>query len=871
MTAEELSHYDGQNGRKAYVAYQGKIYDVTESDLWKEGKHEDLHFAGRDLSEAMSGAPHGEEVFKKFQIVGTLEEAQQSEEEKSVKEVSQKVLESTEDSMWERSKSWLREWYYKYHPHPMVVHFPIALHFFAGGVDLIFLYTLNPLYEIAIFYAFFVATIMGFVAMVPGILSWWINYGFSKARPFMVKLYVSLLTLLLGVIGVGIRIANSNVAFESSFESMLYHFSILVTVPTIVILAYYGGKISWPDRNKRKEENVTDDASAMHIPEEQHFAGMEGENSLPVAIERSLPSDMRPEEVLAYPPGYQKGTHSYGNPICIRNLKQDFSILISGPAGAGIQTVELSLLHGLRKLGFGVYSIKEYMSRVRGGSNTALVRFGHGDISAPCWKVDLVVALDGAGLEHVQERITEDTVILADISQEKDDSIHTIPASEIAGEVGHIKYANSVIAGAVFGLLGLDLQILIEGIPEKFSEEIREKNKQALEHGYAYVQDVEIKVQKPLIPHTVSQKKILNGTTACGFGFLAGGCDFVSSYPMSPSTGVLTFMAETSLRHTVLIEQAEDEIAALNMVIGAWYAGGRGLTTTSGGGFALMSEAMSLAGMTESPAVIYLAQRPGPATGLPTRTEQGDLQLALYAGHGEFPRILLAPGDVNECLDMAYLAFETADRFQVPVVLLSDQYLSEANTAMESVDLTAYPQVRYIDTTQKNYQRFELTDDGVSPRGIPGFGEGLVCCDSDEHDEQGQITEDYKIRELMVKKRQRKLREITQASVGAKIYASGSIALVGWGSTKGVIAEAIQMLGDERLYQIHYPWVYPLSDENLQPLRDTECVILVENNSNGQFASLLKLHGITPSHVLLQSNGFPFFSDQLAKRIKEVV
>ena len=183
---------------------------------------------------------------------------------------------------------------------------------------------------------------------------------------------------------------------------------------------------------------------------------------------------------------------------------------------------------------------------------------------------------------------------------------------------------------------------------------------------------------------------LINGSAASGFGFLAGGCNMITSYPMSPSTGVFNFMASMSKEFTLLVEQSEDDIAALNMVMGGWYGCARAMTSTSGGGFALMTEAMSLSGVSETPAVVYLAQRPGPATGLPTRTEQGDLNLAIHSGHGYFGRIILAPGDPQECIDYGYLAFELADRYKMPVIYLSDQYLADSISMIETIDFSAY-------------------------------------------------------------------------------------------------------------------------------------------------------------------------------------
>lgn len=345
----------------------------------------------------------------------------------------------------------------------------------------------------------------------------------------------------------------------------------------------------------------------------------------------------------------------------------------------------------------------------------------------------------------------------------------------------------------------------------------------------------------------------------------------ITSYPMSPSTGLLNFMASMSRDFTILVEQSEDEIASLNMVLGGWFGGARAMTSTSGGGFALMSEAVSLSGMSETPAVIYLAQRPGPATGLPTRTEQGDLNLAIHSGHGYFGRIVLAPGDLQECIDYGYLAFELADRYQMPVVYLSDQYLADSIGMIERVDFSSYEQRRYIHATDATYDRYRLCEGGITPRGVPGFGDGIIVATSDEHDERGQITESHHMRDKMVEKRKQKIALSVSESYAPKVSGKGSIAVIGWGSTKGVIEEVLKELDDNRLFHVHFAWVYPLNPEHLEVLKHTDANIIIENNVTGQFAELLKSHDVKIDHRILKADGFSFFADLLEEKLKNVL
>ncbi|MFP4331912.1 MAG: 2-oxoacid:acceptor oxidoreductase subunit alpha [Campylobacterales bacterium] len=861
MTEEELKKYDGKEGRKAYVAFKGKVYDVTSSSFWKKGEHEGLHVAGRDLSAQIAGAPHGDEVFKNFKVVGSLDKGSDIKNQEEMNQSSSVEL-----------KKKLQEWYVKYHPHPATVHFPIALHFFAGALDLLFLSTKNSSYETAVFYSFFIATLMGLVAMVPGILSWWVNYGFSKARPFVIKLYVSIATLIIGIIGIALRTQNPDVAYGGGLDSFIYHLSVLITVPAVAILAYYGGKITWPEGAKPKVSSKDD---KKHPKEDnQDIQKQTSTLSNPKLIESI--SQNTHKEGLFYPKSLPKSLQesSFEKKEAIG---VDFGILIGGPAGAGIKTVEDLLYEGFRNLGLNVFATIEYMSRVRGGSNSTYIRFSNSQIKAPKYKADLILGLNEAGLLHLQSRAKENTIIIVDASKEGADEeilkrARVLEAQKIAEDIGDKRYANTVFAGSVFGVLNLPLEPLEQVVSKKFYGKNEEENLKALKEGYerasAFAQEG---IKERFSFSKRAQKPVMSGTEACGFGVMAAGCDLVCSYPMSPSTGLLEFMASMSKTHTILVEQAEDEIAAINMIIGAWYAGARAIATTSGGGFALMCEGISLSGMSEVPSVIYLAMRPGPATGLPTRTEQGDLELAIYAGHGEFPKVILAPGDLNECLELSYLAMNLADFHQIPAVILIDQYLAESRMSMEGVNLDEFLEIKHITKSTKEYQRYALTKSGISPRAIPAWGEGLVVSGSDEHDERGQITESMKMRDSMVDKRKRKEAGLKEVALPPKVYGKGEIAVVGFGSTKEVISEVLGMLDDPRLYQIHYFFVYPLNEEALEPLKKAKKIVMVENNTNGQFARLLQREGVSVDELILKGDGMPFFVDELSEKLKGVI
>ncbi|MFH1753595.1 MAG: 2-oxoacid:acceptor oxidoreductase family protein, partial [Candidatus Omnitrophota bacterium] len=340
--------------------------------------------------------------------------------------------------------------------------------------------------------------------------------------------------------------------------------------------------------------------------------------------------------------------------------KKSISLLICGEAGQGIQTVEVMLTKIIKDEGFNVYATKEYMSRVRGGSNSAEIRISNEDVRAPVNFVDICVLLDKEALKHVEDRLSGSTIILAEksIKWDSEHKIIDLPFTQEAEVIGSNIYGNTIAVGVILGMMDLDDDKALESVKKGFyrkGEDIVENNLKAVLKGYEIARSLidsgQIQKERFALPERADmpEKEILcNGAEAIGMGAIAGGCNFISSYPMSPSTGVLTFLAQQASKFGIIAEQAEDEISAINMALGAWYAGARAIVTTSGGGFALMGEGVSLSGMMELPIIVHLAQRPGPATGLPTRTEQGDLELALYSGHGEFPRAIFAPGSVEE-------------------------------------------------------------------------------------------------------------------------------------------------------------------------------------------------------------------------------
>jgi 2-oxoglutarate ferredoxin oxidoreductase subunit alpha len=557
----------------------------------------------------------------------------------------------------------------------------------------------------------------------------------------------------------------------------------------------------------------------------------------------------------------------------------DISIVLAGEAGQGIQTIEQLLTKILKLAGFHLHATKEYMSRVRGGTNSTSIRVSSQPVQAPLQRIDLLVPLDDKVIDHLQWRLTEKTIIIGDREMAGDvPRLLHVPLRQMAKEIGSEMYANTMALGLILGLLGVDAQVMEKYLASRFAgkgEEVVANNLKAARLGYdrghSLRQSGEISFPE-IIRHDSSEEIMVNGTEAVALGAIAGGCQCITSYPMTPGTGVITFMAQHQHDFNLLVEQAEDEIAAINMALGAWYAGARAMVTTSGGGFALMTEGISLAGMLETPVVIHLAQRPGPATGLPTRTEQGDLELALYAGHGEFPRIILAPDSLQGAFAVSRKAFDLADRYQVPVIILTDQYLVDTYYNTAAFVLDPRETAHAVMGTAEDYQRYRLTPDGISPRGIPGRGQGLVGADSDEHNEAGHITEDLELRVKMVDKRLHKLVKIKEelAPAGLAGPEDCRTIVVSWGSTNPIVREALGRLGVKDVAQVAIQQAYPLPADLEQYLAKADKTIIVENNATSQMGRLIQREtGHLFHHAVLKYNGLPFTVEELVDDLQK--
>jgi 2-oxoglutarate ferredoxin oxidoreductase subunit alpha len=566
----------------------------------------------------------------------------------------------------------------------------------------------------------------------------------------------------------------------------------------------------------------------------------------------------------------------------------ELSIRIAGQAGQGMQTIGEVLCRMFKSAGFHIFAHQDNMSRIRGGNNYFQIRISSNPVSTLRNKAEIIVSLDKASISLHKKDLASNGIIIADKSKtgiiEDGSFILDVPLSRLAIEAaGKELFVNSVSCGVVSALTGVDFSFL-EGV---FKKVFSDKPAQVIADNIASAKKgFEFSAQKPeftafKIPRNKTQNNLLlTGTEAMALGAIRAGCKFYSAYPMSPSTGIMEQMARYSKQCNILVEQAEDEIAAINMIIGASFCGARSLAATSGGGFCLMVEGLSLAGMTETPIVVIVAQRPGPATGFPTRTEQADLDFILSAGHGEFCRVLYTPGTIEQAFYLTGKAFSISEKYQIPVLILSDQHLAECYQDIPALDQDKINLTRFIISKEesrkiKDYKRYALNESGISPRAIPSWTLDPVYADSDEHTEEGHITEDAGIRVKMVEKRLYKKMAALEQEVEdptAEYIKGSQVVLLGFGSTFGVLKE-IAGISRGKIGFVHLPQVWPFPKAQLtQVLKGAPKIITVENNAGAQLAKLLRREtGIQASGSILKFDGRPFNLDDLNARVKELI
>ena len=543
------------------------------------------------------------------------------------------------------------------------------------------------------------------------------------------------------------------------------------------------------------------------------------------------------------------------------------NILIGGEAGQGLVTVGYLLAKSLVRKGYSIVVTQSYQSRIRGGHNTFAIRVSVGEVIAPKESVDLLVALDADTVSLHRKDLSADGLIVLDSAFDVDgDTLLKVPFRELA----QARFSNIAALGVVGSLVGLDEALMATALDDFFGKkkpQIAEENRRALAAAVEWAaEQVTESFKLPTIANP-PECLMMNGNEAIALGALSAGLKFCAFYPMTPSTSIVLNLAAQARRMGLIVEQAEDEIAAINMAIGASFAGAPSMVATSGGGFALMVEGVSLAAMTETPLVIVVAQRPGPATGLPTRTEQADLELVLHSGHGEFPRAIFAPGTVEECFHLTTGAFRLAEECQGPIFLLTDQFLADSYRAVAASDIESSPPVTISLSSQDigaiPYKRFAITESGISPRLFPGMSEHLVVADSDEHTEDGHITEDLSVRTSMVEKRLKKGDWIKSKVIPPDIQGEEEpdVLLISWGSSKGAAQEAASILrsNGEKVATLHFSQVWPLVPGHfMKQFEQAREVVSIEGNASGQLARLIRREtGFHIKKQVLRYDGLP--------------
>jgi len=581
-------------------------------------------------------------------------------------------------------------------------------------------------------------------------------------------------------------------------------------------------------------------------------------------------------------------------------------IRIGGPAGFGIKAAGQSLARVFARAGFETFDLTEYPSLIKGGHNTYHVRISDGPIHSHVTATDILVALDAATFPLHTTELTPGAAVIFDPA-DGDVTAHElfdadamcavpVPLSEIVHEVGGIKIMRNVAAlGAVLGHMGFPIETLTDSIREQFAHkapEVAEQNIAAAAKGYEHATSHGCAFPVNLKPKSDPQPRILvDGNEAFGLGALAAGIGLYCAYPMTPASSLLHFMAKHGEENNVVVKHTEDEIAAMNMVLGGAFGGTRSMCATAGGGFALMVEAFGFAGVSETACVVGLFTRPGPATGLPTWTEQSDLRFALHAAQGEFPRVVLAPGDHTEAFELTWKAFNIADQIQTPVILLGDSYLSDNRVTAAPFDIDGVVVDRGDLVTSGNvsehpealgangtYLRYKVTDNGVSTRVLPGVEGAVQLVNSYEHDEVGYGAqgEEADVRIAQNEKRMRKIEVAKTLVPPPRMYGpeDADLSIVLFGTTKMPVLEAVEWLKDAgtsvNVMQIVTLAPFP-AEEVAAFLRSAKRTAIVEGNYTGQLQGLVRQECLMDvAHTLHRYDGRPFSPEQITDWILEV-
>ena len=571
----------------------------------------------------------------------------------------------------------------------------------------------------------------------------------------------------------------------------------------------------------------------------------------------------------------------------------DLVMRLGGESGEGIVTLGEILARIAARAGFEIYTFRTYPAEIRGGHVLYQMRVSTRPLTSQGDRLDVLVALNQEAYDLHREELHAGSVLIHDSSvQPAEGANHTtypLPLSDLAQAISFSRGRNIIAAGAVARLLGLSAEHGRQVVERQLGRRagLLEQNLQALEAGYRYAAErfpSDGRMTLPEVEETQRQERlVLSGNQALALGALAAGCCFFAGYPITPATGIMEFLAGELPKVGGTLVQAEDEMAALAMVIGASFSGQQALTATSGPGLALMIELLGLASMTEVPLVIVNVQRAGPSTGMPTKTGQGDLFLALLGGHDEAPRFVLAPTSVEDCFYQMVQAFSLAERYQTPAIVLSDQSLSMRLETVPPFHLDDLPQPerlrppRDADGRVEDYRRYEVTENGVSPMALPGMPGGQYTAEGLEHLPSGAPSYDPRNHEEMMRKRFRKLRTALAAAEDEEVVArrgaaQPEIAVLCWGSTAGAVWEAVDQAQQEGIAAgaLAVKLLSPLPEAQIQDfVASARTVLVSEENYSGQFAHLLRATLGLEVQSVTRYDGVPFTSDEVLDEIRK--
>ncbi len=573
----------------------------------------------------------------------------------------------------------------------------------------------------------------------------------------------------------------------------------------------------------------------------------------------------------------------------------DVSIRIAGAHGDGVESSGALVIKVAAKAGLQVLAYRGYGSIIRGGHSWYQVRLGESKVKSYGEGIDILIALNQDSITNQKSHLNDKAVVIYDPSKVKADELDAskyrlvpIPLLDIAIKAsGDPIMRNTVAVGAALKFVGIDIGVLSSVLKSQFGrkgDEVVSQNIKAASDGYNYQGVQTLYTLKGDGKHRYA----LDGNTALSVGAYAAGCKFYSAYPMTPASSILHWFASHEDKG-VMPKQVEDEIAAINMAIGASIAGVRSMCGTSGGGFSLMVEGLGLAGMIETPLVVVESQRSGPSTGVPTKTEQGDILFVMHASQGEFPRIVVAPRTIDECFSLTANAFNLADRYQVPVIIMMDLYQSEHVETVEAFDVDGVKIDRgKVVTDGKDGERFKrylVTDDGVSPRSFPGTKNLEFVAGSDEHTELGDLVTDMyagldwaiEVRKQMHDKRMRKIETMLKNEsvfVPNVVNENAEYFFVTFGSTTDSAAEAIEILKSKgrNFGLISFSYLMPLDKEKTRKMLEGKRLINVEGNYTGQLAQVIRMNtGIEIKQSILKYDGEAFTGSEIARKALELV